>query len=144
MPAEKRIETWAEFISVIERLDVSAGLGFRWLFRGQADASWSLIPSLTRMLKRVEIPLDRIRVAEYQLVVRFWSRAHLYLPSAMIRSAADPVGSWIVMQHYGVPTRLLDWTRSPYVAAYFALQDSIVRFTRESQTGALLKTIDVE
>jgi hypothetical protein len=31
---------------------------------------------------------------------------------------------WAVMQHHGAPTRLLDWSRSPYVASYFAAQRS--------------------
>jgi hypothetical protein len=90
-----------------------------FLYRGHANADWLLQSSLERIIGAKWSDDEARRFEEYSLA-QFQSKFHLY-----DRENVKPESklAWLsIMQHYGVPTRLLDFTESPYVALYFALE----------------------
>jgi hypothetical protein len=85
-----------------------------FLFRGVTHCEYELIPSVARDFKPDRFPLRKL---EDKLLDEFKRRALPWLATFFPHSDLE----WLmVAQHHGVPTRLLDWTRNPLVALYFA------------------------
>lgn len=120
------ITSWSEFVGYVDSLkDVGAPTQTAYLFRGHSDQSWPLRPSLLREIGNAEVsPRRAIRIEELALA-EFQRQAHLYVRDELLTETESLLAWWTVMQHHGAPTRLLDWTRSPYVAAYFAVRRNL-------------------
>lgn len=90
-----------------------------FVFRGQSDAAWGLQSTLERTLGAKWNAKNARKFEDYSLD-SFKSKYHIYSGTEHIPKSKL---SWLsVMQHYGVPTRLIDFTTSPYIALYFALE----------------------
>lgn len=121
------INSWRELTDRIEELEVYKN-SLVWYLRGQSDATWQLRPSFLRIIGDGRPNAQAALEIEDLALCLFKSQAHLYLkPDLIDQNSWACIAWWSLMQHYSCPTRLLDWTRSPYVAAYFAVNQQYDR-----------------
>jgi len=110
----KSLRSWQEVKDLLNKFD------HNWIFRGQEDSSWGLQTSLERWAEKEGYSdyefFEKIFLEEFKRGAKRYLSSLIHLPENTLE--------WLsLMQHHGCPTRLLDFTKSPYVAAFFALED---------------------
>jgi len=112
------IRDWASLVQELFDESLNPNLDrFRspYAFRGLADPSYKLETSLVRLRHKT---LEELKFIEQRLLDSFKKYAHGQFDEKL------SIWHWISLaQHHGLPTRLLDWTYSPFVALHFATSD---------------------
>jgi len=113
-----RLESWDDFLKLVTSAPYS-----NWAYRGERDERWPLYSSLSRYFQNYRVDHRAWPNQEARILRIFKRKAHQFLDKP---PDADDDFQWLaLMQHHGAPTRLIDFTWSPYVAAFFALERTL-------------------
>jgi hypothetical protein len=116
-PDQLRVRSLADYLQRLRdlRLTEVPHYHVRWWFRGQSDARYPLVPGIYREKFPADDEPARLRI-EQQLHQDF-----RVLSAGLFESAPSDIDLYFLQQHFGLPTRLLDWTTNPLAALYFAV-----------------------
>ncbi|PSR55764.1 FRG domain-containing protein [Adhaeribacter arboris] len=127
------MESWSEFITFI---DVNSQYR-QFIWRGQADSSWLLEPTISRVLKKYG-KVDNEKTINTHLQRFKYATRGRRGPTPSILEKDDYW--WALGQHQGLNTPLLDWSKSPFVAAFFAYERYEVSSTTQRTVYGISQT----
>ncbi len=122
------LESWKDFFELTKDLFAK---GPAYIYRGQANYAWPLLSSLDRLeeqyRRRKHLTGNNLKFFECPPLTE---KEHLNAFKRAIRGRGgqnpphltDPE-YWTLGQHHGLATPLLDWTRSPFIALFFAFEE---------------------
>jgi hypothetical protein len=121
-----RLASWSNFFDFLETEVFPASTASKqsYIWRGQRRSDWSLSSSLDRLFEK----LDLLTAASAKIQSQTAEHLESFKYATRGRRGLNPADLlenewWALGQHFGLATPLLDWTRSPFAAAYFAFEE---------------------
>lgn len=113
LPSAK-VKSWDDLLKILQGPDFKRTKN-DLVYRGHAGHDWQLASTLGRLFDGGDIPSEKREKLLRQFKLSMRGRGYDLAP---LNGVDNEI--WAVGQHYGLKTPLLDWTRSPFVALFFA------------------------
>jgi hypothetical protein len=133
---KERIKSWDELASWLQKYRDQG-----WLFRGEQNPNFKFLRPKVGRAEGSKSPRSYpYTLEDEKLAFQYFKKSSRAFLSTNPQSDIE----WLALaQHHGLPTRLLDWTDSLFIAAFFAVENAGSSGSRESGGGVIYCVRDI-